>query len=678
MVMNSGDEMKVGTNRGVSAALRVIAAGGLMSAGLLLGACNGDDDEPIDLPDYGECNPIAIDVDCLLPFPSDFFRVEVEGGGYEVRFPEAALPAYRSGAVVDFSGIAVHDGFSVHPPIFTWFGQTVDDAGLTFYTDDVSTTLQPSSTTLVLNASTGEPVLHFAELDRRTSDDAARIVQIRLLTTLEPATRYIVAIQGLDAAGGGPLPALEGFRYLRDRQARSDEAWRDLQSHYDDAIFPVLETFGVQRGELLAAWDFTTRSDTSARADLLAMRAIALEWLDENAPEVTITAEITDEAELNAISAGLAEHARMVIRGTFTAPLLLENAAPGARINRDAQGQPALNGTTEVPFLVVLPFSGEDAEEPLRFLQFGHGFFGNTSEITSSFAPAFGNQYGFAFGGINWWGMSSDDLGGVIAGLTSTPSSVYAFSDRVLQSFINNIVFTDAAMTTLRDAPEVAIEGEPSWAQETYFYGISLGHILGSSAVAVNPAIDRAVFSVGGASFSFMMSRAGPFLQFLQLLEPQFPVASRGLDTQKFIALSSLALDRIDPSTWTSELLRASTLEVPVDRTVLAQVGIGDTSVPTISSEIWAASAGLANFSQSAKPIAGVETGAGETADSSIVIFDFQLDGPTPGIISDIPATNNSVHVAVRASAVGQQQIDAFLRPSGLITEVCDGVCDPN
>ncbi len=56
-------------------------------------------------------------------------------------------------------------------------------------------------------------------------------------------------------------------------------------------------------------------------------------------------------------------------------------------------------------------------------------------------------------------------------------------------------------------------------------------------------------------------------------------------------------------------------------------------------------------------------------------MFDFHVD--TSGYAEGKPITPNVVHGGVRINAAALRQMEAFMKPNGVITHTCDGPCDP-
>ena len=616
----------------------------------------------------GGCNPLAEEWDCLLPYPSDVFTLpdDTLPGGRRVAIPASALPKDVNGATVDLLADHPADGFSVLAQIVAFIPGGIDEEPLVFHTDDRTRTLAATSPTLLLDAETREPVLHFAEVDPKVPAEKGAALVIRPLARLASRHRYVVVLHGLVRPDGSEVPPPDGFRRLRDGETWGDPVLSGLASHFDDAVFPVIEAAGVERSEVQLAWDFTTESDENVTGDLLAIRADAMKRMETEPPAVTDVSVEEDPSE----------HIARKVTGNLTVPLYQDSPEPGSVIARDASGAPIANGTVAVPFTLLIPksvWSGA-LPHPARLLQFGHGFFGSREEIEGDFVSPFADETGMVVIGVDWWGMSSPDVAVVLENLFTDMSHGLRFTERIHQGMVNFMAVTYAARGPLAELAELQLEGAPVYDPDhVYFYGISQGHILGGTYVTLSPHIERAMFSVGGAGFGLMMSRAAPFAGFMALIDNRLEYDT--LATLKVVLLMQTTLDRIDPITYLPHL-RSDTLEgCPPVRHVLQHVGIGDTSVPNLASHVFARSAGLPELAPVPRELAGIEAKPGPIADSAMVEFDFGVEIP------DIPARpvtkENEVHEGVRRLPASIEQVDGFLRPDGVIEQTCSGACDP-
>ncbi|HYO65745.1 MAG TPA: hypothetical protein VEU33_06650, partial [Archangium sp.] len=582
--------------------------------------------------------------------------------GHRVRLSESAKLKTKEGAVFDFTDLHPADGWSHGTQMLALFPGGVDVSNLPSLQ---SPTAAVNGATVLLDAERSEGVLHFAELDPRASSDERRALLLRPLERLGNQTRYIVALRGLKAKNGSPVPVPEGFRRIRDGQTEGDPLLVPLSRHYEERIFPVLEAAGIPRGELQLAWDFTTGSEENVTRDMLDVRRLTMEALEATPPAVTVT-EVKDEVDVNI--------ARR-ITGTLRVPLFLESAQPGALLARDERGRVRRNGEAEVPFTLQIPRSvwGQGVA-PVRLIQYGHGFFGSRAEADSTFfvRPFIDGAKAVVLT-VDWWGMSSADAPGLLNTIANNPGQTLGFTDRVHQAMANQIAVTYAVRTTLGELESLKDKGvrvyDPA---RTYFYGISQGHILGGTYLALSPHVERGVLSVGGVDFSLIMFRARPFSPFLSSISQVLPDA---LDQQKFAALTQTGFDRIDPITYAPHVLADTYAGGPASRRVLMQYGLGDVSVPNVATEVHARALGLVQQLPATKPVPGLLAREGEVDGSALVQFDFKLPEPLPGTVADLPPQNNAVHEGVRRDAESRDQVNRFLMPGGKVEAVCGGVC---
>lgn len=627
------------------------------------------------------CNPLLAGADCFLPYPSDVFRVadSTLPSGFRVETSGAAKMKAGHGGSADPSEWRAMDGFSKMAPILALLGGPIATTGLTGAMDPPAVTMTAASPTLLIDASTGALIPHFADVDPREDDPTKQALVIHPLVGLKEKTRYVVALHGVKGPDGMPAPPPEGFRRLRDK-VTGDPELASLGARYDADVFAVTTQAGVARADLQLAWDFTTGSDEHVAADMLKVRELTLAWLAQNQPIVTVT-ETKD-----APSADLWK----TIKGNVQIPLFLE-AAPSPstdpKLFRDGSGKVAQNGMATVDFVVNVPNTVRDQAGPGRVLGFGHGFFGTTDELSSQGTRTIESTLSAVTIGINWWGMSNPDQGIVANNLASDPGMVFNFTDRVHQAMANWIVVMAAVRGKMKDDPAFhrpmsgpgvdptgANAGALMYDDTTLnFLGISQGHILAGTLAAVHPTIERFTLNVGGAGLSTMMFRAAPFTPFLLILSSATSLPSK-LDQQKFAAASQRQFDRIDPGFWASMVLTSKLPGSPADRRVLQQAGLGDSQVPNEGSFLHARLLGIPQMVPSKREIFGLETKMAPIDGSAFALWDFGIDDSFYEI-ANAPPKNTMVHDKLRIDPAAMAQMDAFFRKDSQITNPCGGVC---
>jgi hypothetical protein len=640
---------------------------------------DAEDAPTFDLEVPPGCNPIAFEHDCLLPYPTDFFRAPdptTATGSRVALTPEAQLVT-SGGGVMDPLAAVPPDGFSRYPVILAYFGADLDASALARYGDPDGVAGTPAQT-LLLDTVDGAPVPHFAEVDERPNAGGRRALFIRPYAPLAAERRYVVALRGLTFEGGAPVAAPSGFEALRSGVAAGHPVLGPLQERYDAEVFPEIEAAGWERESLVLAWDFTTGSDLGPKADLLAMRAKAMDHFEAAPP--TPTLELVEEGPdfTGKLPSDFADRVARRVHGTLEVPLFLEAPGPVSRIHRGADGLPEANGTTAVPFVLLITQGAMDriaAGEAPRLLQFGHGFFGGTGEVEDSQVFRTADALGLVVAATSWWGMTSEDVGYVAQDIIGEPSELLRFTDRVHQAMVNQMALSEALMGPLRAAPELQVDGAPAWSEAPpAFYGLSQGHILGGTFAALSPHIERAVLGVGGAGFTFIMSRARPFDSFLDLIGFQL---ADPLDAQKLIALLPTTLDRIDPLTWAEHFATSPLDGAPATRRVLLQLGIGDTQVPTYAGHLHARALGVPLALDAPRDVPllpSVAPGEGGLDTSGLIETDYGID-PEPTEANAIPKVETCVHEDLRTRESTEAQIDLFLGPAGVLGTTCDGPC---
>lgn len=630
------------------------------------------------------CQPLLGGSDCLLPYPSDFFRTEAPDlpSGFEIRAVGPARITSRRGASADLTAVHRIDGFSRLPVLTVSFSSGLAAEGLPGILDPPEGSATTESRSLLMDAETGEFVPHFVDLDPLAEDPSRQAVVIHPWVALRERSRYVVALKGLVLPGGDPVPTPEGFRRLRDRETAGDFGLEAMAKRFEREIFGPLVGAGVNRRDLQLAWDFTTGSDDHRQADMLRVRALTLEWLATHTPQVTIS-----RIEENAST-----ELWRTVEGTVTGPLFMTSPEGGALLFRDAEGRVSANGTATFPFLAQVPASVRDQFEPGRALSFGHGFFGSRTQLNDDSMRHLADRLKAVVFSIDWWGMCLGDVASLADALSSRPAHALDFTDRVHQAMANWMVMGAAVRGPLAQepafrrpldpaAPGVRIDtgGASNAGQGLYepaslaFLGASQGHILGGTLAALDPTLSRVVLHVGGAGLGHMLFRARPFGSFLLLLQNSI---KDPYEQQRFAATAQEQFDRIDPATYAPLVLESPLSPSPPDRRVLMQIGLGDTEVPNLGSFLHARLLGLTQLGPTTSPVFGLGVAEGPIAGSALVVHDFHFD--LQAIYGQARAFSeyNGIHGGLRWKEPVLSQMDLFLA-QGLVANTCSGPCDP-
>ncbi len=655
----------------------------LLAVLLTVVACSSDDaTKPLAIPDG--CSPLEPETACYLPYPSDFFRTpdSTTATGFRVELLGAAKLRTQDGHDRDADALSRWraDGFSVLSTIVASLPAEVVGDGLPNLMDDPAASVSPSSPTLLLDTSTGKLVEHYVDLDLKPDDPTRTAISLRAFAPLKEKTRYVVALRGVKTTTGGLAPAPEGFRRLRDKATGIDPKLTAVAGRFDSDVFAPLEQVGAHRESLQLAWDFTTGTYAAPTADMFKVRELTLAWLATHTPQVTVTDVSSD-----------GDRVWRWVKGTVTGPLFLDAPGPKSHLFRGADGKVTQNGETTFPFLAMVPTVVEDSFEPGRAFAMGHGFFSaKENELPGDVTRTIATKIHGVLFGLDWWGMSKDDVGVVLADLGATPADTGEFTERVHQGMANWIVMTAAIRGPLaqEDAFKRPASGEgtstdgngmSNAGQTVYdtsrvdYYGASEAGMLGTVLGSLDPDLTRLLLNVAGGGFSHMMPRSQPFAAFNLFLQTSLKDA---LMTQAYVAMLQTALDRIDPAIYAHYMFDTTIPGAPQDRRVLVQRGLGDDAVPDVGGFLLARALGLSMLKPGPLDVFGIPQADPATLTSGFALYDYQVD--TQVSRNPVPTHPSDVHTTMRVNPHALDQDDAFLRQDSKIIQTCDGPCDPN
>jgi len=671
-----------------------------------------------------DCDPL-IEERCILPFPSSRFLVPdaTTPTGLRVHYGPASLPRNTASKHVDPADWNTLDGFSPAPMIVALFpdtGAPVDLAasGVAPQTD-FARSLEDDHPIVLMNAATGERIVHFAELDANTDEVGKRALLIRPGKRLEDGTRYIVAIRNLVDTNGTPIRPRLVFRALRDAtDAAQVEAAcgspcgaliDDRKAAFDD-VFSILEQHGVNPDELVLAWDFTTASTQALTGWLVSMRdqAFALPT-----PDFTVTS--VDDGG----GAGINDDIYRRIEGTFRAPLFMSADSPATRLNL-VNGIPAWNGYATVPFVVEIPWlawDGGATATPFRASLWGHGLLGDRYQVHTLASAA--NTWGYITAAVDMQGMAGEDVPSAIVPLIADFSLFHYIPERLHQGLLNHLL-----LGRLLGDPVNGFDSDPAFrlgasstpiidTSEVYYSGGSQGGIFGLTVMAVAENFSRGFLAVPGANYSTLLHRATPFRLFLDLLDVSYPDK---LDQQILVGLAQQLWDRADPIAYLPHILPGTLSTPPHPHKVLLHMARCDSQVSNLGTEIALRSLGIPQVAPALHTFFDVPEVTAPIDGSALVEIDWQRcglrcnepgkDNPgaacttdadcpgagddpartrcesgTPALANLIPPFDNGAHGAeggVPATEPVPHQVADFLEPNGIINQYCDGTCDPD
>jgi len=633
--------------------LATVVAAGVLGAAAACGDNAGSD--PAGLA--ADCNPLG-GQGCLLPWPSmAYLRADAAmPSGYRLDLPAAGMPVNISGAPVDPAPLdARWDGFSPTGPILAMFPRGVSPDGLpSFKAPDDS--LAPGSPIVLYDLDRGERAPVFAEVDRNIDAVDQRALVIRPLARLHARTHYAVAIRNtVHSADGTPLPVSPGFAALRDGRPLDHPRFAQLAASAR-AMFDGLAAAGVDRSELVLAWDFQTASDEMLRGDLTAMRAAALPAIGDRGAGLG-AAPFTVEDQPNTAQS----YRRFT--GTYKSPdFLTAGETPGSILARDAAGAPRMHGLRDARFAAIIPKCVETQPLPRPTIVFGHGLFGSSADyLSDGFVQQLAEDHCLVIVAGDFIGLTSRDLGAATDAVTDLNRGAEV-TEKLAQSVIDFMALESLTRGAMAAAPEFRIGGTPGGAAvidpaSTFYVGGSLGGIMGNVIMAYDPNLTRGVLAVPGGAWSLLIERSNAWALLKVLIQGAYA------DPQVYplnVALFGMAFEPYDPITTAAHVLHDPLFGNPV-KDILMWYSIGDCLVSNLTTELTARTMGIGMIGPSVVAPWGLAPTPGAFA-SGIVVFD---DHPTPlpPDSNEPPARDNGTHSGINRKPAALRMVQRFLLP---------------
>jgi hypothetical protein len=636
---------------------RIRLATGVVSTALVaaLGAC-GDSSDEARIPD--DCNPLG-GPSCLMPWPSSIYLEEdpATATGFRLAIPPEAMPENIDKITVDPTPWNRYDGFAPSGVILAAFPSGVSPDGLPSHSD-LDASLAPGSPTILLDMESGERVVHFAEVDMNTDRPHLRSLIIRPQQRMRPGTRHLVAVRrSVRAPDGGLLERPEAFQAILDGESYDHPLFAKAAAGMDD-VLAALAAEGVDRNDLVVAWDFVTASDDMLTADLRAMRDQGLAAMGDSGANLTFTA--------SEVSANPERVLRLLV-GTHDAPnFLTDGERDRSILNRGADELPEMDGFYPANFAALIPRCVETAELPVPVMVFGHGLFGSgEGYLDGRFLQQVADDYCFVVVAGDWIGLTNRQIT-TAAFASNDLNRSHGLVEKLGQGVINFMALAQLVKGPFLDADEFEYEGQqlidPT---QIYYLGGSLGGIMGGTFMAYDPAIERAALGVPGGVWSLMIERSFAWtpLQVAALgaYEDQYLY-------QMLVAFLGMSFERYDPITTAARVIDDPLPDTP-PKQLLLYMALEDSLVTNLATEMVAREYGLSVFAPSVKvPWGMVEVD--EPAPSGLTIYD---EKPSPGVPATNvpPADDNGTHSKVNERPAVLRQVEKFLL-DGFIENTCE------
>ncbi|MFM7203949.1 MAG: hypothetical protein ACKO6N_24475 [Myxococcota bacterium] len=622
-----------------------------------------------DYATFGACDPLVPQY-CMFPWPNNFFmRVDASSNtGARMAYTEEGLPKDRTRSTIDPAEWNTLDGFTPMPAIFSYFPDVVLDNVPHHW--DMIRSLEADSPTVIIDAETGEKLLHFAELDESGAQGQPKAFMMWPAARLKDGHRYIVAIRDLKNRLGETIAPSDAFRALRDNTPTSSGDIEGRRAVYAD-IFSRLTAAGIDRSSLQLAWDFTTASQENLTGRLVAARDDAFTRVPANGPDYRIKSVQNFTTTENSTIG-------RQISLDYKVPYYTDRPGPGSVLVLDAEGKPVFQGWTWVPGTVRIPHTLLTNPRGGRLLQYGHGLLGGQGEVESGYLGEIANRYGYVLFATDWWGMCSLDSVNIVLMLLTDISDFRIIPDRSTQGMVNFLLMMKLMSGRFAQDSNMVVNGVSmiDGTKRSYF-GNSQGGILGGVYMAVSTDVERGILGVPGAPYPLLLPRSVDFTPFFMILKGRY---TESLDQIFLLSLMGQLWDRAEPSGYLNAISDELLPNTPEHR-VIFHYGLGDAQVSYLGAEMMARSVGAAIHNPYASEGGAILYGLDDLNSTDVVeqsvLVPYYFGVPEAPVINNPPDSNYDTHEKPRRERTAQDQMNHFFE-TGQVKAFCDGACDPN
>jgi hypothetical protein len=527
---------------------------------------------------------------------------------------------------------------------------------------------------VLVNASTLEHHLMWAEIDSNASSAATRSLIIHPAVNLDEATRYIVALRRMKDAAGGLITPNADFLAYRDGTSTGDPVKESRRAHMEE-IFTTLAAAGVARNDLYLAWDFTVASRRTLSERLLFARDDGFKRLGANAPAFNVSL-VEDNVDGNIFRR---------VTGTYQVERYVDSPDSGARMILNSKGLPTHQDTPQpASFICIIPRaalpSAAGPAVPARASLYGHGLLGSNDEVNASNVKAMANEHNFVFCATKWIGMADEDVGNAVAILQEL-GKFPSLTDRLQQAMLDQLFLARLMIHKNGFVTHPAFQdasGHPVIDTSAVFYdGNSQGGIFGGTVMAIAQDIKRGVLGVPGMNYSLLLTRSKDFAAYSAFLYPAYPDE---LTRPLLLALIQMLWDRSDPNGYAHHITADPLPKTPAHK-VLLHLAFGDQQVANVATEIQARTLGLsihqptiaAGRNPDVTPYYGIPAIPSDPFDGSALIV-WDSGAATPPTTNTAPSTGPDPHEDPRSSPLAREQKSDFLKATGgAVVDVCSG-----
>ncbi|XP_019863640.1 PREDICTED: uncharacterized protein LOC109592694, partial [Amphimedon queenslandica] len=126
-------------------------------------------------------------------------------------------------------------------------------------------------------------------------------------------------------------------------------------------------------------------------------------------------------------------------------------------------------------------------------VQFGHGLFGDKTEVEQHYLQKQANTYGYILFSCTLWGLANYDIPSIVLELILQDISNFrVLPDRLGQGVVNELVLMRLMKGAYSSHPLLLVNGRRVIDQRrVHYYGLSLGGIMGVVYMALTNDVER-------------------------------------------------------------------------------------------------------------------------------------------------------------------------------------------
>jgi len=177
---------------------------------------------------------------------------------------------------------------------------------------------------------------------------------------------------------------------------------------------------------------------------------------------------------------------------------------------------------------------------------------------------------------------------------------------------------------------------------------------MGTTVMAYEPTVTRAVLGVGAANYSTLLERSSDWTLYRRILSGGYADA---LDITMAVGLFQMRWDKVEGSGVANSVLAGTPTGV-LPKQILMQIALGDEQVPNLGSYWQARTMGIPILGPTPTTPWGLAVQPSPLADgSAMVIMD---GGAPPPPAANLPAPDLGMHNLTRKQPATRRQIRAF------------------